>query len=133
MVGTYKKGGTKYRKEGQCEICGEYFPVTNLEVDHKIGNMALRSYDDIGPFILKMVAVTKDDLQLVCKPCHKIKSHAERMGLSFDEAALEKEIVAVCKLKAAEQLVWLKERGVEPAKNAEARKEQVREVLSEAK
>lgn len=133
LVGKFKNGKPKYLKLGTCDVCGEEFRASQLEVDHKTGGHSLRTMEDVQAFIENMIMVAEEDLQLICKPCHKIKSHAERMGLSFDEAALEKGVVAVCKLKAAEQLAWLKERGVEPAKNAEARKEQIREVLSEAK
>lgn len=129
LVGKFKNGKPKYLKQGDCEICGGVFKASFLEVDHKEGGHSLRTMEDVQKFIENMIMVEEKDLQLVCKSCHKIKSHAERMGLSFEQASLEKEIVAVCKLQAVEQIAWLKKHGIEPAKNAATRKEQVREVL----
>lgn len=40
-----------------------------------------------------------DNWCLACKPCHKIKSLAERNGSSFEEAKLEKQVIEKMKDK----------------------------------
>ncbi len=51
----------------------------------------------ITKYVENMALVSKDELQLVCKPCHGIISHSQRKGISFEEAKIEKEIIALCK------------------------------------
>lgn len=41
-----------------------------------------------------MAAEPKSNMALVCKPCHKIKSYAEKEGLSFQEAKVMKLVIA---------------------------------------
>ena len=73
-----------------------------MQVDHKEGHVSLRDWDDLPNFILHLVGSEERfaDFQLVEKEAHKIKSYAERMGISFEEAMLEKEVIAFKKLKA---------------------------------
>ncbi|MNY60034.1 hypothetical protein D3C86_1965410 [compost metagenome] len=79
-------------------------------------------------FIQNIVCVSFEDLQFVDKECHKIKSHAEKQGISFDEAKTEKFIIELCKNK--QDVQWLKDKGFVPASNQTKRKEQIREVLT---
>lgn len=93
---------------GVCALTGEVHVLSDLEVDHKIGNHSLRNLDDLLPFIKAIVMVSFDDLQFVSKKAHKIKSYAERMGISFDEARVIKEIIELQKSgKDTEKLLQL--------------------------
>lgn len=115
-------------KGGRCALCNELHSMKDIEVDHLSGNNALRSMGDVRAFIEAMIMVTFDDLQLVCKPCHKIKSYAEKEGISFEEAAAEKFAISLKKLK--KDIAWLNERGIIPARNADMRRQQiVKEVM----
>lgn len=87
----------------ECAITGEVIPLTQAEVDHKTGNHSLRSIDDIASFIKNIVLITDDDLQIVSKDVHKIKSYAEKEGITFEEAVIEKKVIAFAKLPAKEQ------------------------------
>lgn len=89
-----------------CALSGVWEGKSKMEVDHKQGHVPLLSWADVLPFILHMVT-TKDNLQLVTKPAHKIKSYAERMGISYQEADVKKTAIA-----------WLKEnKGVDKQKS----------------
>lgn len=112
-----------------CESCKNEFPLSMGEVDHITPVGQLKEKQDIQGFVEKLLFVTEDDLQLVCKSCHACKSYAEKQGISFEEAKLEKQVIEVCKLPATELKQWLTDAGEEPEKNAIKRKEQVREVL----
>lgn len=129
FVGYYKNGKEKWLKMGTCEICQGQFKAAQLEVDHIKGNHQLKTMEDVQSFIESMIIVTDEDLQLVCRGCHEIKTHAERYDLSFEEARLDKQVVKFGKLGINEQLGLLYWMGIVPAKNAEKRKEQIREVL----
>ena len=94
-----KNGKTKEIWGGVCALTGELTPQTSLEVDHKKGNHSLRSIDDIQSFVEGILLVTFDDLQLVSKDAHKIKSHAEKHNMTFAEAKVHKEVIEICKDK----------------------------------
>ena len=84
---------------GKCALTGEYFVLNELECDHKEGNISLKSVDDIQTFVEGILIVTLEDLQLVSKEAHKIKSYAEKQGISFEEAKIEKEVIEIIKQK----------------------------------
>ena len=116
---------------GRCALCNEMHSMSEIEVDHKTGNSSLRSMNDVRSFIESMILVSFDDLQLVCKPCHKIKSYAEKQGISFEEARVEKRVIDVCKGSVSSVQAFLQERGITPATCAKKRKEQVRGALKQ--
>lgn len=112
-----------------CEICGEVVTLANIEVDHVKGNHSLKSMDDLRSFIEGMIMVRFEDLQMVCKPCHKIKTHAEKKGLSFEDARIDKQMIDICKGSAEAVKSWLVQRGITPAGTVGKRKEQVLQAL----
>ena len=94
-----KNGKAKEVWGGVCALTGELTPQTSLEVDHKKGNHSLRSIDDIQSFVESILLVTFDDLQLVSKDAHKIKSYAEKYNMTFEQAKVHKEVIEICKDK----------------------------------
>ena len=84
---------------GVCALTGEIHVIANLEVDHQEGNHSLQTLKDIEQFISGIVNITLDDLQFVSKEAHKIKSYAEKQGISFEEANVEKEVIELIKQK----------------------------------
>jgi len=117
-----------YVKAGRCAICKVLHKQTDIEVDHLTGNHSLRLLGDLQGFIEAMVLVTFSDLQLLCKPCHKIKSHAEKLGITFQHAAADKTAIELGKFK--KDLAWLRERGIVPASSWPKRRIQIVEVLA---
>lgn len=118
---------TRAKTGAYCSLSGEWEGKSKLEVDHIEGNVSLKDWDDVVPFIQHLCA-SKDNLQLVTKEAHKIKSYAERMGITYEEAVVEKQIIQICKTTAS-QISFLTEKGIVPATNAAKRKQQIREIL----
>lgn len=116
-------------KAGRCALCKEMHAAKEIEVDHLKGNHSLRSMDDLRAFIEAMIMVSFGDLQLVCKTCHKIKSYAEKQGITFEEARAEK--LAISLIKEKKDLAWLKERGIIPASSQPARRKQIVQTMKE--
>jgi len=106
----------------ECCICGNDYPLNKIEVDHKIGNHSLRDISDIEPFIISIVIVNDDDIQLICKNCHQIKTHAEKYNITFMEASRSKKIIAYGKLPVEKQKEILAEHNL-PNSNAKIRKD----------
>lgn len=82
---------------GVCALTGETHVIANLEVDHQKGNHSLQTLKDVEQFISGIVNITLEDLQFVSKEAHKIKSYAEKNGVSFEEAKAEKTAIELIK------------------------------------
>ena len=119
-----------------CEICGQDFVIGDMEVDHKQDETAkLVQLSDIQSCAEMLLCVVEEDLRLICKGCHSIHSYSQKMGISFEEAKSEKEVVAFKLLKVAEQTKVLTEACKYPTigSNSKQRVEQYREWLKKEK
>ncbi len=105
-----------------CYLTGEWFPKSYLEIDHREGNIPLRSEEDLIGFIIHMLA-TEDELEVVGKEAHKIKSYAEKEGISFEEAVAVKKAIQLCKDNLDKE--WLLSHNLVPASNKASRREQI--------
>ena len=114
---------------GKCALTGEYFVLNELECDHKEGNVSLKSVDDIQTFVEGILIVTLEDLQLVSKEAHKIKSYAEKQGISFDEAKAEKTAIELIKKGVDKQ--FLIDHNIEVGSTQVFRRKQIVEILLE--
>lgn len=110
-----------------CALSGEWIGKSAAEIDHIFGNVSLQDWEDLLPFIQHMCA-SKDNMQYVSKEAHKVKSYAERKGVSFEEAMVEKTAIAICKSKKDKE--WLEDRGIRPDRNALKRRGQIIKALN---
>ena len=106
----------------QCSICNGDFKQSECQVDHKDGNNSLKSMEDVRNFIESMILIIDSDLSFVCKPCHKIKTHAERKGISFNQARVEKEAIRFQKLDKKVQLQFLKKHDFKDSETSNSKK-----------
>ena len=111
---------------GQCYLCAQWMAGSKLECDHLEESNGCYDFETAEDFLWHCAANPPENWALACKPCHKIKSHAERYGMSFDEAKADKQAIEICK---GDETEWLKSRGVSPERNAKARRQQIKEVL----
>lgn len=112
----------KAKSGANCALSNEWVAKSYLEVDHILGNASLRDWSDVLPFIQHLCA-REDNLQLVSKEAHKIKSYAEKQGISFKEASAEKQAIKIIKDK--KDLQWLSDCGIVPASSQAKRREQI--------
>jgi 5-methylcytosine-specific restriction endonuclease McrA len=75
----------RLKKEYQCEICTNWFPRKNVEIDHKIECGSLKTYDDIVPFIKRLTAENPSDYAILCKPCHLKKGKEYKQNLEMSK------------------------------------------------
>lgn len=111
-----------------CEICNKDFPMKDIEVDHKQGGHSLKTIDDIQKFIEGIVCVSFDDLAILCKPCHKNKTHSEKKGVTLEQATAERIAIALIRDKQDKQ--WLEERGITPESTQAKRRIQIIKELN---
>ena len=112
---------------GVCALTGEWNVQSKMEVDHIHGNVSLNDWDDVTSFIQHLCA-SGSNMQVVGKEAHKVKSYAERQGITFEEALLEKKVIALLKDKAATNNLLRENRMI--ARNAAERREKVRKILA---
>lgn len=117
----------------ECNQCGKMFKLADVQIDHRIGEFACTNREDFYAYILSRLDVGFDDLQVLCIPDHEIKTLGERLGITFEEARIEKAVIAIMKEKASVIDKWLGGRGIKVAKNPQARRDAVRQCLIEEK
>ena len=125
----------------ECNNCGNMFKLTDVNVDHVVGEFPCTNREEFMSYLISRLDVGFDDLQILCADnpkkdytgCHSIKTLAERNGLTFDQAKLEKGVIKIINLTATEQSNWLRDKGVKPGSNEEIRRNQIRNVLEQEK
>lgn len=121
------EGYTGKAKSGAyCALSGDWDGKSALQVDHIIGNVSMNCEDEILEF-LKHLIPPPNSLQLVTKEAHKVKSYAEKQGITFEEAWIQKKAIEIIKSKQDKE--FLISRNVVPASNATKRREQIIAVL----
>ncbi len=119
----------KAKSGTHCALTGEWTAKSYLEVDHIEGHVSLKDWDDVTSFI-QHLCTSSDNMQLVGKEAHKTKSYAERKGITFEEAAIEKQVIQIIKNKQDKQ--FFIDRNLEVPKNAKDRREQILKLLLES-
>lgn len=89
-----KKKGRKEIWGVKCEKCKKKFPLSNIQVDHIESAGKLTEREDIQDFIERLVFVGYDDIQLLCKDCHGIKTYMDRYGVTWAQAKKRKQEIA---------------------------------------
>lgn len=115
---------------GKCAITGKYFTMNELEVDHIDPAGSLSDWSDLEGYALRLLA--SNNLRFVNKEDHKIVSHAWNKGLTFEEAIIDKKVIAFKKMSASDQIKALQELDPEGehGTNATQRAERYKELIS---
>ena len=87
----------------ECEMCGGKFKKADIELDHIHGEHKLTDPSDFNEYFDKILNAPWSEMQKLCIPCHAIKTHAERYGLTIEEATKEKEVLRKLDQTVAEQ------------------------------
>ena len=118
-----------------CELCGEAFKTSEVQVDHIKGEHSLKTLDDLVPFANSILGVSHEDLRVLCVPCHEAVTYAERYNVTLEEAFAEKKVIAKINQKVPTQKAELKSLGYKASdiSNAEKRRECYRELLKQGK
>ena len=114
----------------KCEMCGELFKLTDVEIDHRNGNHTFTKVEDFENYFNNILMVGFDDLQILCRDDHLAKTLSESLGISIEMARTEKKVIAICKQSVKLIDKFLADNGVIGyIKNPTARRDAVREVL----
>ena len=116
---------------GQCVMCKDWMAGSKLECDHKKPSNGCSDWESVPSFVSYCVSEPATEFQLICKPCHRIKTYAERMGITFEEAKAAKKIIALMKDKKKVDKLLAKHNL--PSNNDKARKESLNKLMKENK
>ena len=73
----YVGSDKRRKKEYQCAVCNGWFADKDVAVDHIIPCGSLKTYKDL-PKVVSTLFCEKENLQVICKDCHQIKTNKER-------------------------------------------------------
>ena len=130
MSRRYKAPVGKFGKDvwvSDCEMCGKQHRA--CEVDHLSGGYGFKDWTSFCEWSKMILWVTFDDIRELCPDCHAAVTLSQRLGIDIQSAFVEKEVLIIMKLKAAQIDKWLSDRGVKVAKSPQARRDAVREIL----
>lgn len=117
----------------ECDHCKGMFKLTDVEVDHKEGEHTLKEWTDVIPFLRSILDVKHDDLAILCKECHELKTAMERYGYTEEEAVLFKKVTAWEKANSvAAQKDFLTKKGYHPSdlSNKDKRRECYKDYIN---
>lgn len=106
------KGSNKLQKwEFQCAMCSEWFKGKDVVVDHyPVAAGSILRWEDIGAFANNLYCET-DNLRVLDKACHDAHTHAEKMGVSIEDAKAAKQAIEFCKQNSKEVIKFLQDLG----------------------
>lgn len=67
----------RHRVVFECNHCEGRFKSADVQVDHIVQAGSLTKYSDLPGFVERLYCEA-DGLQVLCKPCHKLKTAADR-------------------------------------------------------
>ena len=91
---------------GKCVFCKKIFGKSKLQVDHKIPAGSMLCQGDAPKYLLRLLC-SKQNMQLTCKPCHDIKTYADKYQLTYAEASKEKQAIAFSKKDVGYQKAYI--------------------------
>lgn len=95
-----------------CEICGVDHLQSNIQIDHiSETGVKFTCLEDIESYAEHLFMVDFESLRALCKNCHSVVSHAQNTGKTFEEAVLDKKVIAFMKRPKQEILDFLQQRG----------------------
>lgn len=80
--------GTNKRQkfEYQCNHCKNWFKESDTQIDHIDPVGSLLAWEDVLPFLKKLIPEDPAAFQVLCKPCHQQKTNTERAQKGGEES-----------------------------------------------
>jgi hypothetical protein len=130
------KGEKKSQKwEYKCAICSGWFGLKECEVDHHPRSAgSILSVKDIGEFCNNLFCEV-DNLRVVCKECHACHTLQQRLGITFEEAQVQRKVNQILKKSKKELLAIFEMFGYHSTSvsNADKRKQAVADLIKQGK
>lgn len=112
----------------RCATCSGAFSGKEVSIDHIEDCGTMKDWKDVEGFV-KRLFCDSDGLQILCSPCHDIKTYQSKMGCTESEARAAKQAIEFCKKESQEVIKFLLNAGYTSAQVSNANK---RRALVEA-
>lgn len=128
------RGTNKLQKwEYKCAICSGWFKAKEVVVDHypkPAGSILCVA--DIGEFANNLFCEV-DNLRVLCSTDHDVVTLMDKLGITFEQAAIEKDVIAFCKKNVKEVVDFCVSYGYNQSQlsNTDKRRAVVRQILQE--
>lgn len=106
----FKNGSVRQYKAYVCDACAKTCYDSErigrqktFAVDHKKGNHSLVTFEQAPQFLDSILRVKEEDLQILCKECHDIKTYAEKYSVSLETAKITKYAIQLIENKKDKQ------------------------------
>lgn len=118
----------------ECELCNHLFKKGDTEVDHLIMAGSFKSVEEFKDWIVRLLVVDFNGLRLLCKSCHSIVTLSQKLGITYEDAVVEKKAIEFSKKKVNEQKeILLALNPKADCRNADTRREEYRKLIEEGK
>ncbi len=82
----------------KCAVCKKDKVQADIEIDHiSDTGGTFRKLEDAVEYMRHLFVVNFSKMRAVCKQCHTIISYSQKMGISFEEATIQKRVIDVMK------------------------------------
>lgn len=128
------KGENKRRQWSyKCAMCSQLFESKMVAVDHKIPAGAMSCKEEVGDFVERLFCAPSG-LQVLCHECHDCKTMMDKVGCTFEEARLQKDVIAICKQPVKNVKEFCYDYGYDESQlsNPDKRRAAVTEILQRA-
>lgn len=112
-----------------CEICKK--ASRTCEVDHLTAGGSFSNWEEYTEWSKRILFVTYNDIRELCKECHSTVTLSQRLNISFEEAAIHKEMVTIVKDKKDKD--FFISRKLVPPSNLAQRKTHILKILTQEK
>ena len=120
----YKGPNPRQKVQYRCASCSKGFSGKEVSIDHIVDCGTLKEWGDVEGF-MKRLFCGKEGLQVLCHPCHGVKSHAAKQGISLEQAAIEKKAIEFCKQSSDAVVKYLAKLGYSPTQTSNASKRRI--------
>jgi len=80
-----------------CDICKVDTVQADIQIDHRGDSGTFTKFSDAEAYMKHLFLIDYESIRPLCTSCHSVVSHGQNTGLSFEEAKIDKEVVAICK------------------------------------
>jgi hypothetical protein len=114
-----------------CDICQKDAIQSDIQIDHRGDSGTFTKFSDAEEYMKHLFLIDYESIRPLCTACHSVVSHAQNTGLSFEEAKIDKEVIAICKQPVDAVKFFCSSYGYSEAQlsNPTKRREAVTEIL----
>jgi len=126
-----RRGQPVTKKHFKCELTGEVLPIKEGNIDHIAPAGSLTNGLEACIFLFRLLT-SPNNMRLISKDAHAVITHMERTGMSWEEASLDKAVIAKMKCSVERQKKELAKLGFteEEMSNKDRRKNCYIKILS---